>query len=509
MKAGSREWLALLVVVSPVTAVAIGGTSLLLALPQLSVDLGASSTEQLWIVDIYAFMVAGFVAMMGAVGDWIGHKRLLLLSATVYAGGSLIAAFSTSVGMLIASRALMGIAGAALLSATLTLVSAIFHDPHQRAVGITVRASAVLLGAAAGPVVGGILLEWFWWGAVLMVGPVMVAFLLIIGPFVLPEPPSPARRARIDVVSAGLALAAVLPTVYGLKQLARDGWSLVVGVAIVGGLVFGLVFCVRQLNLRVPLLELRWFRDRRFGAMSLIVLVGTTLLTGISLFIPIYLQSVADFTPMAAGLLLVPQSIATVASTLTLPRLAKRLRLLWVSGAGTAVAMVGCLLLALGALQAWISVLIVGSMLISMGVVWLTALGTVFIMNAAPQGLAGTASAIVSTNNTFGGALGLAVLGSIGFGLYRAQLVVPAGIPAGAVTTARETVSGANAVAQGLPAGPAAELLGSAHSAFAQGMAVVSMISAVLLIACAVLVAVVFAKRREPANARVEVVAGD
>jgi len=213
--ASRREWLGLAVLVLPTLLLALDMTVLHLAAPHLSADLQPSSTELLWILDIYGFMVAGFLITMGTLGDRIGRRRLLLLGALAFGVASVAAAFSTSSVMLIVMRALLGIAGATLMPSTLSLIRNMFHVERERTLAITVWMTGFIVGSAIGPLVGGLMLEFFWWGSVFLLGVPVMALLLLAGPFLLPECRDE-QAGRLDVVSALLCIVALLLVIYGL-----------------------------------------------------------------------------------------------------------------------------------------------------------------------------------------------------------------------------------------------------------------------------------------------------
>ncbi len=215
--AGRREWIGLAVLTLPTLLLALDESVLFLALPRLGSDLAPSSAQLLWIMDIYGFMIAGFLVTMGTLGDRIGRRRLLLLGAAGFGVASVVAAYSTSPEMLIVTRALLGIAGATLMPSTLALISNMFRDPQQRSLAIGGWMAAFTGGFMIGPLIGGTLLEHFWWGSVFLMGVPVMALLLAVGPVLLPEYRA-AEAGRLDLVSVALSLAAILPVIYGLKQ---------------------------------------------------------------------------------------------------------------------------------------------------------------------------------------------------------------------------------------------------------------------------------------------------
>src|SRR5512145_2618073 len=221
-KATRREWIGLAVIALPCMLYSMDLTVLNLAVPQLSVDLQPTSAQLLWIIDIYGFLVAGSLITMGTLGDRIGRRRLLMIGAAAFGIGSVLAAFSTSAEMLIATRALLGLAGATLAPSTLSLIRNMFLDPHQRTFAIGVWVTSYSVGGAIGPLLGGIVLQYFWWGAVFLIGVPVMVLLLAVGPVLLPEFRDP-RAGRLDLASAALSLGAVLAAIWGLKRIAEHG----------------------------------------------------------------------------------------------------------------------------------------------------------------------------------------------------------------------------------------------------------------------------------------------
>src|SRR5690606_7257781 len=244
-RAGRRAWLGLAVLALPCMLYSMDMTVLNLALPTLSAELRPSATQMLWIVDIYGFMVAGLLITMGTLGDRIGRRRLLLAGAAAFGAASILAACSTSAAMLVSARALLGIAGATIAPSTLSLIRHLFEDPHERSMAIGVWVASFSVGAAIGPIAGGLLLEAWGWGAVFLVAVPVMALLLVLGPFLLPEYRSP-RPGPLDLASVGLSVVAVLATIHGVKRLALAGPTVPALATLALGIALGVAFVRRQ-----------------------------------------------------------------------------------------------------------------------------------------------------------------------------------------------------------------------------------------------------------------------
>jgi MFS transporter, DHA2 family, multidrug resistance protein len=490
-KAGRREWVGLAVLALACVVYAMDLTVLHLAVPLLSEDLQPSSAQLLWIADIYGFMVAGALITMGTLGDRIGRRRLLLIGAAAFAVASLLAAFSTSAEMLIAARALLGIAGATIAPSTLSLIRNLFHDPDQRTFAVGVWITAYSLGGALGPLLGGVLLEFFWWGSVFLLAIPVMALLLVLGPVLLPEFRDP-QAGRLDIASAALSLVAVLAVVYGLKQLAQDGLGVSPLAAIVVGLVLGALFVRRQSRLADPLIDLRLFRVPAFSASLAVYTLGILVLFGSFLFIYQYLQLVLDLSPLMAGVVTLPSFAGFVVGSMLAPVFVKRVRPAYVMTAGLALAAVGLLGLTQLSVESGIGLLIGTSIVYSLGIAPVFTLTNDLILGAAPPEKAGAASGISETGAELGGALSIAILGTIGTAVYRTQMEdgIPATVPADEAETARDTLGGAVAVSDELPTALAGEVLAAAQEAFTQGLQVVALVSAIIAALAAVGVAV-------------------
>jgi DHA2 family multidrug resistance protein-like MFS transporter len=452
-------------------------------------------------IDIYGFLVAGLLITMGTLGDRIGRRKLLLGGAAGFALASLLAAFSTSSEMLIASRAVMGIAGATIAPSTLSLIFTMFLDPKQRTTAIGVWIAAYSAGGAIGPVLGGVLLEFFWWGSVFLIGVPVMGLLLLLGPRTLPEYRDPNAR-RLDLRSAAMSLLAILGVVYGLKEIAQDGLAMVPILTIVAGVLLGILFVRRQLRIESPMIDVRLFRIRAFSASLGTYLLGIFVVVGYFLFIAQYLQLILGLSPLTAALWSLPSAAGFIVGSTVAPKIIHRFRPSVIMGVGMAVAAIGTAMLIGLQLDGLGSLLLItaASVVISLGLAPVITLATELIVGSAPPEQAGAATGISETGGELGGALGIAILGSVGTAVYRTEVgdMLPSGIPAEAAEAARDTLGGALAIAQTLPDALASGLVAAAQTAFVDALHLVAAVAAVGAVVTAILAAV--ALRSVPAR---------
>jgi DHA2 family multidrug resistance protein-like MFS transporter len=485
-KAGPREWIGLAVLALAALVYVMDLTVLHLAVPAISRDLHPSSTQLLWIIDIYGFTVAGFLVTMGSVGDRIGRRKLLLIGAGSFGVVSILSAISSSPEMLIASRALLGIAGATIAPSTLSLIFNMFQDPGQRARAIAVWISAFSAGSAIGPVLGGVLLEQFWWGSVFLLALPVMALLLVLGPIVLPEYRDP-NAGRLDLVSAAMSLVAVLTVVFGLKQIAQDGVGALAVLSIVIGVVVGIAWVRRQLASADPMIDLRLFRLPSFSASLVVNFLTIFVAVGYFLFVAQYLQLVLGLSPLVAGLCSVPSAIGFIVGSNAAPILVRRVRPAYVMGGALALAAIGLVVLSQVGTSNGLPIVISASVVIALGLAPVLTLTTDLVVGAAPPERAGAASGISETAVELGGALGISVLGSIGLAIYRTDLAqLPSTLPVEAAAVARDTLGGAVKVAASLPGPIGAAVLEVSRGAFVQAMQVAAVICAFVAVAVAV-----------------------
>jgi MFS transporter, DHA2 family, multidrug resistance protein len=486
-KASRAAWIGLAVLALPCMITVMDLTVLNLAVPHISAALQPSGTQLLWIIDIYGFMLAGALMPIGSLGDRIGRRKLLLIGAGAFAIASTAAAFSTSALMLIATRALLGLAGAALAPSTLSLIRTLFEDEKQRAAAIGVWGASFAVGAAIGPLVGGVLLEHFWWGSVFLPGLPVMLLLLVLGPVLLPEYRDPNAR-NTDLPSALLSIGGILSAVYGLKQVVQDGVTPPAIVAALLGLALGMAFIARQRTLPDPMLDIDLFRNRAFNAALGANVLNVFVSFGSFILISQYLQLVLGLSPLQAGLVSVPASLLAIAGPMLSPLLQQRF------GTATTVAT----LLTIAGVGFGVLTFVGGSLAaVVVGVGWaLWALGgsaaatvtTGTLISAARPERAGAVSAVAQTGSELGGALGIAILGSLGTAIYRGAVAgaLPDGVSPELAAAARDTLGGAMSVASQLSdAAAAANLVFVAQDALTLALHIVCGLGAAISIASA------------------------
>ncbi|MPY32458.1 MFS transporter [Streptomyces adustus] len=474
------RWLALSVLVLAVLLVAVDATVLGLATPYISEDLEPTGTQLLWIGDVYSFVIAGLLVSMGSLGDRIGRKRILLCGATAFGAISVLNAYATTPETMILARALLGVAGATLMPATLALIRNLFHDPRERSLAIGIWGAVASAGTAVGPIVGGFLLEHFWWGSVFLINLPVMAVLVLVGSRLLPESRNPSPGPW-DLVSVVLSLVGMIGVVYAVKEAATHGLTWETAAAGVLGAAALYWFVRRQLTLPTPLLDMRLFRSRGFSGAVLADLLTVLGLSGLVFFLSQYLQLVQGRGPFEAGLAELPAAVGAVAAGLVAGHAARRFSVRAVVSSGLAA--VGLALAALTVLDRSTDYLFLGTALLVVGVgagFSFTVTADV-ILSSVPKEQAGAASAVSETAYELGAALGIAVLGSIMTGVYRG-FSAPAGTPA----AAHESLGGAVEAAGHLPPDTARQLLASAREAFVDGLGLAAGAGAVVLLATAV-----------------------
>lgn len=498
--AGRHEWIGLCVLSSACLIYSMDLSVLFLAMPAIVADLHPSASELLWINDIYGFMVSGFLVTMGTLGDRIGRRRVLLIGALAFGLASALAAFSNTAQQLIIARALLGIAGATIAPSTLSLVVNLFQNESERNRAISIWGAAFALGGLVGPLLGGVLLQYFHWGSVFLINiPIMLA-LLITAPFLLPEYKNE-DGGGLDLPSVILSLATVLPIIYGFKHMAADGFAPRQLLAIAAGLLVGVLFVRRQKSLAHPLIDLDLFRIPAFTASLIVNLAGVFFVFGVFLFQNLFLQLVLDLSPLEAALWSVPSALVFTIMSFQAYRFTNRLGPVKTVLLGLFVNAAGAIVMAGAAYAESLVGVLAASMLIGLGFVPVILTTTGLIVGTAPPEHAGSASAISETSAEFGGALGVALLGSLGTLVYRMTMD---GVDLSGLNTAQQlavsaTLAGAVETAKAMgEAAPA--WLEVARTGFSLGFATCCTLASVTLLCLAVLARKIYASAHFSGN---------
>lgn len=485
-RATRATWAALAVLMLPVLLVSVDNTVLAFALPAISGALEPSGQQLLWIVDIYSLVLAGLLVPMGSLGDRFGRRRLLLLGSAGFAVVSALAAFAPDATTLIAARALMGLFGAVLMPATLSLIRNLFADPTQRRTAIAIWAAAFSGGAALGPIVGGLLLEHFSWGSVFLLAVPVMLPLLILGPILIPESKDP-EPGPVDPWSVLLVLGTMTPLVFAIKTATSSGLSLLVVACLVVAVSAGVAFVRRQLARPQPMLDVSLFARPAFTGAVLANLLSVFSLVGFLYFLSQHLQLVSGRSPMEAGLVLVPGLLVTILAGLLVVRVVRRVPAHLVVTGALSLNAVAFTVVALTGSWGNDLVLLGAFCLLGAGIGAAETLSNDMILAAVPAQKAGAASAISETAYETGAVLGTAVLGSLLNAAYSRGIDLPTGLTDAQQATATETLGGATAVAGTLPDAVAGPLLSSARAAFDSGVVLTSAIAAALMVIAAVL----------------------
>ncbi|WP_067813204.1 MFS transporter [Nocardia inohanensis] len=484
--AGRREWIGLGVLALACLVYAMDLTVLHLAVPQISATLHPTGTELLWIIDVYGFMLAGLLITMGTLGDRIGRRRLLMIGAALFGAVSVLAAFAPSAETLIACRALLGIAGATIAPSTLSLIFNMFRDARQRSLAVGTWVTAFSAGGVVGPLLGGLMLEHFWWGSVFLLAVPVMVLLLVLGPRVLPEFRDD-NAGRLDLTGAALSVVTMVALVLAMKKVAQDGFGMVPLLAVVVGAVAGTLFVRRQLHRADPMLDLRLFRLSTFRTGLSINVIAVFVMFGYFLFVAQYFQLVLEMSPTQAGLAMAPSSAGFIVGSQAAPRLVRVIRPGYLIGIGMTVAAIGLALLTGLSVHGTPTLAIAASLLVALGMAPVFGITTELVVGSAPPEQAGAASGLSETGAELGGALGISILGSISIAIYRSDLndTLPHGLPG--AESIRDTLGSAVETAGTLPGPLGSAVLQAARAAFMHGVHITAGIAAAAALVIAVL----------------------
>ncbi|WLP92596.1 MFS transporter [Gordonia sp. NB41Y] len=483
--ADRRAWWGLAVLTLPVLLVSMDFSVLYLAIPSITVALDPSAAEQLWILDIYGFLIAGLLITMGNVGDRIGRRRILLAGAAVFGIASVIAAFAPSAEVLIAARALMGIGGATLMPSSLSLIANMFTDGRNRARAIGVWTAAFAGGSAIGPVIGGILLHHFWWGAVFLINVPVLAVLFVLGPRLVPEYRADGPHAPFDVTGVVLSMLAILPIMYAIKTAASEGFSPVIIASATIGVLALVGFILQQRAARAPLLDLSLFGSGRFVMAILVALLGMMTLGGTSYLTGVYLQSVLGHDVLVAAFAGLPMAITVAVFSIGTGRVVARFGERASLSGAVALSAIGLAGLQFLTTDSPLWIYIVSTAVAGVGFAVQFSLVSEIVVGSVPPERSGAASGISETSFELGTASGLAVLGSIATLVFHAS-----GAGLGFGDTLGETLQTASGMG---PDGVA--LADAARAAYVDGLHAAMALAVIALGVLSVVVAVVMRER--------------
>ncbi|GAS87522.1 efflux MFS transporter LfrA [Mycolicibacterium brisbanense] len=483
-----RAWMALAVLMLPVLLIAIDNTVLAFALPMIAEDFRPAASVQLWIVDVYSLVLAALLVAMGSFGDRIGRRRILLIGASGFAVMSVAAAFAPSAAYLVAARAALGVFGAMLMPATLSLIRNIFTEAGPRRLAIAIWASCFTAGTTLGPIVGGALLQHFHWGSVFLVAVPILLPLLVLGPRLVPESRDP-NPGPVDLLSVTLSFTAMLPFVWAVKTVAHDGLSVPVSIGFAVGIVSGVLFVRRQNRSATPMLDMSLFSYGPFSSSVLANFLSIVGLIGFVFFISQHLQLVLGLSPLAAGLVTLPGALVSMIAGIAVVKAAKRFSVPTLMVGGLTFVAAGFAMIMLFRHDLTVVAVIVSFIVLELGVGVSQTVSNDTIVASVPAAKAGAASAVSETAYELGAVVGTATLGTIFSAFYRTNVEIPAGLTPEQAGAAGESIGGAVSVATELPAETAARLLDSARSAFDSGIAPTAVIAAALSLTAAAIVA--------------------
>lgn len=477
-----RKWIILGVLLLPTLLVSMDFTVTFLAIPVISRALHPTSTQLLWITDIYGFMEAGFLITMGTLGDRIGRRRILLTGSLVFASASVLAAFSRSPGMLIFSRAILGISGSTIIPSILSIIRQMFHQDSQRALAIGMFTTCFSVGTILGPLVGGALLDTYWWGSVYLMGLPVMVLLFFLGRRLIPEFLTKSDQS-LDLNAPLISILAVLALVFGIKRLAASGFEWIAVWSLLAATGLGFAFYRGQRRAEHPIIDWSLFRIRAFNEALIMLATALFCWAGSMWFVAVYLQQELGMKPLTAGIWTVPSAAVGATGCIMAAAVIRYIPRKRVMRGSMFLMALGMAAIAQFGRPSGFPLMITGTMLLTLGCSMIVTLGTDSVLMAAPAHSAGTAAGLSETCTTLGSAFGIALLGSLGTAIYRSHLAsveIP-GVSGNYATGPRATLGAALSVPGNLPSAYRHMLEVLSGDAFARAFALTMLVSAALV----------------------------
>ncbi|MET9572063.1 MFS transporter [Streptomyces virginiae] len=481
---GANRWVVLAVLCVSLVLVALDATILHVAVPSVTEDLRPGPIELLWIVDAYPLVCASLLILFGTLGDRVGRRRILLLGYGLFGAASATAALADNAQVLIAARALLGIGGAMIMPATLSILRQVFPDRRERALAIGIWTAVAAIGAASGPVLGGFLIEHFWWGSVFLINIPLMALILPLGRWLLPESRGSADGPW-DVLGALMAAAGVLGSVLGIKRLGAERHLLDAEalVPMLLGAALLVLFVRRQKRREHPLIDMRMFSRAAFSTSVACIVLAMLALVGLELIAVQYLQLVLHLSPLETGLRLLPLTFAAMAAGATGSHTLARVGPRTMVSLGFVLTAFAVLLLTQMGQQDRPVLLTIGFVLLGFGLQTTLFAAYESMLSEAPAETAGGAASIGETSYQLGAGIGIALLGSVMNAAYRPGLASVPGVSAADSAGAANSLGEAYQIAAGLGGPAGASLYAAARHAFVHGLHVTLLVSAGLLFA--------------------------
>jgi EmrB/QacA subfamily drug resistance transporter len=500
-----NRWIALAFMGVSLLIISLDNTVLNLALPSIANDLGSSASQLQWIVDAYVLSIAGLLLTMGYMGDRLGRKPTLMAGLAFFGLFSLGAALSNSTGMLIAMRALMGIGAAIIMPATLSILTATFREPKERAQAIALWAAVFALGMGIGPLVGGWLLDNFHWSSVFYIN-IPVVLIGLIGGYIYIENSKTDHSRKLDLPGALLSIAGFFALVYAIIQAGMEGWAAPHVLYAFGAAVVLLgSFIILELKSKNAMLPLHFFKNMSFTGANVALTLVSFGLMGAFFFLGQFLQSVQGYTPFEAGVRLLPMAAVSFISAALSAQVANRIGTKITVGLGIMIAAVGFLYFYwVAAVDVSYANILIAMCMTSLGIGMTMSPATNSVMGSVPVGQSGIGSALNNTTRQIGAALGVAILGTIMNATYLAKINAvewPAQLPAQAIEAIRNSVQGAHIVAQSMPSPQLSELIvNQSNQAFTYGSSYALLGAAFVLVVTSIITFIILPSKVQPSQ---------